>query len=184
MPVTRVIGIRKRHRSEESETLPAMDLADKVFRELPVSDAAKLLKIAPVIIDSGATLMETVEAMAKSPSAHVAAVVSGMGHLLGLVTLRQLADHIFFGVMPEVFYGDVTTDLDRSLDFGEMANVHNISDLMIDPVAVHASDTVGQAFRLMHMNNLSGLPIVDDNNHVVGFVGMLNLLELMLKTGQ
>lgn len=184
MPVTRVIGIHKRHRSEESETLPTMDLSDMVVRDLPVSDAAKLLNITPVIINSGATLMETVEAMATSPSAHVAAVVSRTGHLLGLVTLRQLADHIFFGVMPEVFYGDVTTDMDRSLDFGEMANVHNISDLMIEPVSVHASDTVGHAFRLMHKNNLTGLPIVDDNNHVVGFVGMLELLELMLKTGQ
>ncbi len=184
MPVTRVLGINKRPRSEESETLPALDLSDKVLRDTPVSEAAKLLKIDPVIVNSGATLMETVGAMSKSPSAHVAAVVSRTGHLLGLVTLRQLADHIFFGIMPEVFYGDVTTDMDRSLDFGEMSNVHNISDLMIDPVSVHASDTVGQAFRLMHMNNLSGLPIVDDNNHVIGFVGMLELLELILETSR
>ncbi len=184
MPVTRVLGINKRPRSEESETLPALDLSDKVLRDMPVSEAAKLLKIDPVIVNSGATLMETVGAMSKSPSAHVAAVVSRTGHLLGLVTLRQLADHIFFGIMPEVFYGDVTTDMDRSLDFGEMSNVHNISDLMIDPVSVLASDTVGQAFRLMHMNNLSGLPIVDDNNHVIGFVGMLELLELILETSR
>ncbi len=184
MPVTRVLGINKRPRSEESETLPALDLSDKVLRDMPVSEAAKLLKIDPVIVNSGATLMETVGAMSKSPSAHVAAVVSRTGHLLGLVTLRQLADHIFFGIMPEVFYGDVTTDMDRSLDFGEMSNVHNISDLMIDPVSVHASDTVGHAFRLMHMNTLSGLPIVDDNNHVIGFVGMLELLELILETSR
>jgi CBS domain-containing protein len=83
--------------------------------------------------------------------------------------------------MPEVFYGEVTTDMDRSLDFGEMANVHNVADLMIAPVAVHATDTVGQAFRLMHRHNLTGLPIVNETNHVVGFVGMLELLDLLLK---
>ena len=181
IPITRVLGLHKRPRTEESETIPVPDLAELAIREMPVSEAAKLLPIEPVVIDAGASLLEAVAAMSKSPSAHVAAVISSTGHLLGLVTLRNLADHIFFGIMPEVFYGEVTTDMDRSLDFGEMANVHNIADLMIDPVSVHASDTVGQAFRLMHMHNLSGLPIVDDNNHVVGFVGMLELLDLILK---
>ena len=181
IPVTRALGLHKRPRTEESETIPVPDLAELAIREMPVSEAAKLLAIEPVVVNSGASLLEAVAAMSKSPSAHVAAIISRTGHLLGLVTLRNLADHIFFGIMPEVFYGEVTTDMDRSLDFGEMANVHNIADLMIDPVSVHASDTVGQAFRLMHMHNLSGLPIVDDNNHVVGFVGMLELLDLILK---
>ncbi len=181
IPITRVLGLHKRPRTEEFETIPVPDLAELAIREMPVSEAAKLLSIEPVVVNSGASLLEAVAAMSKSPSAHVAAVISRTGHLLGLVTLRNLADHIFFGIMPEVFYGEVTTDMDRSLDFGEMANVHNIADLMIDPVSVHASDTVGQAFRLMHMHNLSGLPIVDDNNHVVGFVGMLELLDLILK---
>ncbi len=181
IPVTRALGLHKRPRTEESETIPVPDLAELAIREMPVSEAAKLLAIEPVVVNSGASLLEAVAAMSKSPSAHVAAIISRTGHLLGLVTLRNLADHIFFGIMPEVFYGEVTTDMDRSLDFGEMANVHNIADLMIDPVSVHASDTVGQAFRLMHTHDLSGLPIVDDNNHVVGFVGMLELLELVLK---
>jgi len=83
-----------------------------------------------------------------------------------------------------VFYGDVTVDVDRSLDFGEMANVHNISDLMSDPVAVHSSDTVGKAFMLMHKHNMTGLPVVDDNFHVVGFVGLLELLDLILEMNQ
>jgi CBS domain-containing protein len=151
---------------------------------MPVSEADKLLKIEPVIVHSGATLRETVKALSQSPSAHVAAVVSQTGHLLGLVTLRELADHIFFGIMPEIFYGEVSVDIDRSLDFGEMANVHNISDLMSDPVAVHHSDTVGDAFKLMHKHNLTGLPVVDDNFHVVGFVGLLELLELIPEMNQ
>jgi CBS domain-containing protein len=181
VPVNRAIGLQKRHRSEESETLPVPDFSELAIRDMPVSEAAKLLAIEPVIVPSGASLMEAIAAMSKSPSAHVAAVVSRTGHLLGLVTLRNLADHVFFSIMPEVFYGEVTTDMDRSLDFGEMANVHNVADLMIAPVAVHATDTVGQAFRLMHRHNLTGLPIVNETNHVVGFVGMLELLDLLLK---
>ncbi len=184
LPVTRALGLQKRHRSQESETLPVPDLSELAIREMPVSEAAAILNIAPVIIQSDANLLDAIEAMSQSPSAHVAAVVSQSGHLLGLVTLRSLADHIFFGIMPEVFYGEVTTDMDRSLDFGEMANVHNVADLMTEPVAVHAADTVGKAFGLMHRHDLTGLPIVDDSNHVVGFVGMLELLDLILKMKQ
>jgi CBS domain-containing protein/nitrogen regulatory protein PII len=184
VPVTRTVGISKRPRSEESETSPGRDVTDRFLRDMPVSEADKLLKIEPVIVHSGATLRETVKALSQSPSAHVAAVVSQTGHLLGLVTLRELADHIFFGIMPEIFYGEVSVDIDRSLDFGEMANVHNISDLMSDPVAVHHSDTVGDAFKLMHKHNLTGLPVVDDNFHVVGFVGLLELLELIPEMNQ
>ena len=178
--VSRAIGLQKRQRSVESETLPVPDLSDLAIRDMPVSEAAKLLNIAPVTVSAGATLLEAAAALNQSPSAHVAAVVSSTGHLLGLVTLRKLADHIFFGIMPEFFYGEINNDPDRSIDFGEMANVHNIADLMIEPVAAHASDTVGQAFQLMHKNDLSGLPLVDDNNHVIGFVGLLELLNLIL----
>lgn len=181
LPLTRAIGIRERQRSEESETLPAPDLEDLSVRDMPVSEAAKILNIQPVTVPSGASLMEAIAAMSQSPSAHVAAVISETGHLLGLVTLRNLADHVFFSITPEVFYSEVSTDMDRSLDFGEMANVHNISDLMIEPLSVHSTDTVKEAFRLMHQHDLTGLPIVDDNNHVVGFVGLLELLDLILK---
>jgi CBS domain-containing protein/nitrogen regulatory protein PII len=180
VPVSRTVGLHKRARAEESETVPAPSDSMIAIRDMPVSDAARLLKIEPAIVNAGGTLMDAVRALRESPSAHVAAVVSRTGHLLGLVTLRNLADHLFFGIMPEVFYGEVSSDLDRSLDFGEMANVHNISDIMIDPIAVHSSDTVGQAFRLMHKNDLTGLPIVDDNSHVVGFVGLVELLDLIL----
>ena len=184
IPVVRALGASKALQTKESETFHAPNLSELTIRDMPVREAAKLLPIDPVIVNVEATLIEVVRAMRKSPSAHVAAVVSNAGHLLGLVTLRRLADHLFFSIMPEVFYGEVASDLDKSLDFGEMANVHSVSDIMIDPVAVHASDTVGQAFRLMHKHNLTGLPIIDDNNHVVGFVGLVELLDLILKTHQ
>ena len=181
VPVSRTVGLSERKRSEASETLPATDVADTTIRGMSVAEAARLLHIDPVTVRSSATLLEVVEAMSKSPSALVAAVVSQTGHLLGLVTLQNLADHVFFGIMPEFFMGEVSSDINDSLDFGKMSNVHNISDIMIEPLAVHKDDTVEQAFKAMHAHRLAGLPIVDDNNHVVGFVGMLELLKLVLK---
>ena len=184
MPVNHVVGLHDRPRAETSETAPAPDPTDLTIRDMPVSEAIKLHARKPVIVHSGDSLLDAARAMIAKPQIHVAAVISSTGHLLGVVTLRKLADHIFFSITPEVFYSEVASNLDRSLDFGEMANVHNISDIMIDPIAVHANDTVGQAFRLMHKNDLTGLPVVDDNNHVVGYVGLNELLELMLQHAQ
>ena len=59
--------------------------------------------------------------------------------------------------------------------------MRSAKDFMIAPISVHADDPVRKAFRLMHENDLSGLPIVDDSNRVVDFVGLLELLELVLK---
>ena len=178
VPVRRAVGVRKRAHRQESETLPVADLADLTIRDTPLSQVIHIFDTPPVTLPTGASLLEAAQAFVQNPYAHVAAVVSQTGHLLGIVTLRQLADYLFFGIMPEVFYREVHTDIDHSLDFGKMANVHNVADLMIDPVAVHLSDTVGDAFALMHKYDLSGLPIIDENAHVVSCVSMQDLLNL------
>jgi len=184
MPVGRVVGLRKHQPRGESETLPAADLTDLTIRETPLSQVTHILNIPPVTIPTDATLTEAARAFVKSPYTHVAAVVSETGHLLGIVTLRQLADYFFFGIMPEVFYREVHTDIDMSLDFGKMANVHSIADMMMDPIAVRLDDTVGEAFAQMHEHDLSGLPVVDENAHVVGFIAMQDLLNLALTIRQ
>ncbi len=180
LPVKRAVGVHKRHRSLESETLPAADSTDVAIRETPLQQVRHLLNLPPITIPSDASLLDAVRFFTQSPCIQVAAVVSETGHLLGLITLRSLANHFFFGVMPEVFVGEISTDIDQSLDFGKMANIHNVADAMIDPVAAHLTDTVGQAFALMHKHDLSGLPIIDDNAHVIGFISMQDLLNLAL----
>ena len=36
----------------------------------------------------------------------------------------------------------------------------------------------------MHENELSGLPIVDDDNHVIAFLGLRELLALAISGGE
>ncbi len=180
VPVRRAIGIQKPSRNKPSETLPVTDQIDLSIRETPLEQVIHILNIQPVTIPAEASLLEAARAFVQNPYAQVAAVVSETDHLLGLITLRMLANYLFFGIMPEVFYGEITTDMDTSLDFGKMANVHTVADIMLDPVAIHLSDTVGEAFAIMHKYDISGLPLVDDHMHVVGFVTMQDLLNLAL----
>ncbi|NOX61907.1 MAG: CBS domain-containing protein [Chloroflexi bacterium] len=180
VPLGRVVGLCKTEAPEAPETAPVVSREDLVLRDLPVAEAAAMLHLEPVTVFADAPLSEVTRAMLRSPSAHVVAVVSETGHLVGIVTLRDLADKIFFGVMPELFFGEVH-DRDQAESFVQMAATRLARDCMIDPVAVHADDPISAAFRLMHEHRLPALPVVDDENRVVGVVSLLELLALTLR---
>lgn len=178
LPVSHTVGLFKRPQPAPV-TPPIVTDTDVQVRDMPIAQAAQLIESGQIVVPSNASLADIIKAMSKNPSTHVAAVVSRENHLIGLVTLRDLADRVFFGIMPELFFSEVS-DRTRAEEFGKMSTDRSASDFMIDPVAVHMDDPVSEAFRLMHTNNLSGLPVVDDNNHVVEFVGLMELLELVL----
>jgi CBS domain-containing protein len=50
------------------------------------------------------------------------------------------------------------------------------------PVYVTLDDTVKEVFVRMHVNNLEGLPIVNEEMRPVGYVGRLELLRVWLRT--
>lgn len=181
IPVGHTVGLYKR-KKPPLETEPFVSDLDVRIRDMPVKQAADLIKSDIVTIPANASMFEVVNAMKENPSTHVAAVVSREEHLLGLVTLRSLADHVFFSIMPELFFSEVF-DQERAEEFGRMSGVRSVSDCMMPPVAVRASDPVREAFRIMHENQLSGLPIVDGDNHVIGCLGLLELLTLVIMEG-
>lgn len=179
-PLSRVVGLRKVKAPESPDAAPIVSREDLVLRDLPVSTAVSMLRLQPVTVLTDAPLREVTRAMLRSPSAHVVAVVSETGHLVGIVTLRDLADKVFFGVMPELFFGEVH-DRDQAETFVQMAATRAACDCMVEPVAVHANDPISAAFRLMHEHRLPALPVVDDENRVVGMLSLLELLALTLR---
>lgn len=44
------------------------------------------------------------------------------------------------------------------------------SGLIIDPITLHDDATIGDALKLMKENKIGGIPIVDNNNHLVGIL--------------
>ena len=44
------------------------------------------------------------------------------------------------------------------------------SGMIFDPVTITPDQTVGDALRMMQENHIGGIPVVDDNNHLVGIV--------------
>jgi IMP dehydrogenase len=54
-------------------------------------------------------------------------------------------------------------------------------DAMQEPVWVKRDETVKDAFKRMHDYHLSGLPVVDDRYHVVGYINLLELMAACLR---
>jgi CBS domain-containing protein len=99
----------------------------------------------------------------------------------GLLSLRQLADDVFYRIMPEEFFSDVT-DLEHLMQFAEMSKMRTAKDAMQKPVWVKQGETVKDAFKRMHEYQLTGLPVVDDRYHVVGYINLLQLLFMCLES--
>ena len=111
---------------------------------------------------------------------HVASVVAEDGRLVGLLSLHTLADDLFFHILPEEFIAE-STDIEKMMAFAEKTRILTAGDAMIPPVWVKHGETVKNAFKRMHENGLSGLPVVDDHYHVIEYINLLELLALCLE---
>ena len=181
LPVAQARGLRKIRSARPREALPpAVRPNWKVQRDTLVEEVAAILDLEPTIVGPDTSLDGVARAMLAHPSVHVACVVAEDGRLVGLLSLRSLADDFFFHIMPEEFMSEVT-DLEQVMQFAEKSRLRTAADAMQEPVWVKQGETVKNAFKRMHEHDLSGMPVVDDRYHVVGYINLLELLAICLE---
>lgn len=181
LPVSQTKGLRKVEQKPLQQELPPAVRPDwLVLRDTPVEEAAVILDLKPTVVSPDTPLDEVADAMLTHPNVHVACVVAEDGRLVGLLGLRALADDIFFHIMPEEFLSEIS-DLDKVMQFAGKSAMRSASDAMEEPVWVKRGETVREAFKRMHEHKLSGLPVVDEQYHVVGYINLLELLAICLK---
>ena len=184
MPVSQVKGLHKVLPKPAEELLPPAVYPDwMAIRDKPVEEAVAILNLEPTIVRPDTPLDETARLMQTHPNVHVACVVADDGRLIGLLGLRALADDIFFHIMPEEFLREIH-DLEEAMEFAERTRMRTASDAMRDPVWVKKGETVKNAFERMHEHRLSGLPVVDDRYHVVGYINLLELITLCCESDE
>jgi CBS domain-containing protein len=99
------------------------------------------------------------------------------GRLVGLISLKTLADDLFFHILPEEFIAEIT-DIEKTLSFADKTRILTAEDAMSSPVWVKCGETVKDAFKRIHDNDLPGLPVVNDTYHVIGYINLLELISL------
>lgn len=183
LPVAQTRGLLKVQPEEPLQELPPAVRTDwMVRRDTPVEVVLDILDLEPTIVRPDTPLDEVARAMMDHCQVHVACVVAKDDRLVGLIGLRRLADDLFFHIIPEEFLSEVT-DLEEAMQYADKSRMRTAADAMQEPVWVKPEDTVKDAFRRMHDNRLSGLPVVDDRYRIVGYINLLELMAACLRQG-
>ncbi len=180
LPVARTLGLRKWTTAARAEETPRLQPPPtRVERTHTVADLMDVLDLTPVIVRADASLEEIVTAMLQEPDVFVAAVVNEERRLVGVIDTITLADAFLLTVFPEEFLGELS-DLSEVEEFARRTQMRQASDIMREPISVQMTDTVQQAFHVLHKHKLPGVPVVDEHYHVVGYVNLLELMSLCL----
>lgn len=186
LPVHQALGLRKRGEREEEvwpgpeeEEVPA--LPKDMLRGQTVADLMKVLDLRPVVVPTNASLEEVITAMLAEPDVVVACVVNEEQRLVGLIDTVTLADAFFLTIFPEEYLSELS-ELQEVEEFARRTAMREASDIMHEPVWVKVTDVVEEAFHLMHKHKLTGIPVVDDRYRVVGYINLLELMGLCVRT--
>ena len=134
----------------------------------------------PCVVEEGADLVRICEQLGGTPGVDVVAVVDDTRRLSGIIPVRLLLDELFLHVAPEDFLADLRA-MEGVEEFGKLSRARSARDLMQPAVYVTMDESVREAFGRMHERRLEGLPIVDKDMQVVGYLSRLQLIQLWLQ---
>jgi len=149
---------------------------EAITQATPVGEVDELLRGSdPVIVRAEDSLHRLAELAVEQPSCRVLSVIDDQERLVGLVPVRVLVNDIFLKIVPEEFLGEIA-DVEAALKYAGHIQARTAGDIMLAPVSVRREETVRDAFEKMHHARLNGLPIVDADGHVAGYLDQLELL--------
>lgn len=152
-------------------------------RRTTVEECDRLSVIGPNLVRLNHSLVQIVESIEQLPQTQIIAVVDEAGKLQGIIPISQIVDDIFLEICPEEFLADIN-DLGDAEDYAlktRLSNVLTAGEMMRPPVFVRPQDTIVQAFRKMHKSDLRGIPIVDGNMVVTGYLDWFEIMSAWLK---
>ena len=159
-----------------SNALPNQHL---ITRDTTAATVSKILPITPVVVQQDEDLQNVAQMTVQHPRVHVTCVVDGRQRLVGLLTLQNLANDLLLDADPEEFLSEIH-DLAHTLEFAKFSATRTAGDAMTPAISINETDTVKQAFHLMHHHQLTGIPVVNGQGQVTGYI---NLLELLVTYG-
>ncbi len=152
-----------------------------VTQGTPIADADALLSIGPIVVRGDESLHGIAETAVTNTGCRVIAVVDDASRLTGVIPVRVLVNDIFLKVVPEEFLGEIK-DIDAAMKYAAHLGARTAADIQLPPVSVRADETLRDAFNRMHDAKLNGLPIVDEDDKVVGYLDQLEILLVWVRS--
>lgn len=145
----------------------------------PVSRLQEQLGLEATVVPEEAPLLEVARRLVAVPNIRTVCVVDSGDHLVGLIAAHDLGEEIFFHLIPEEFLREVA-ELEDVVQFVEHARVRVARDAMKPPAWVRQEHTLREVFKRMHLAGVDGLPVVDEELRITGFLNLPELLRLWL----
>ena len=160
----------------------AQPTPESITQSTPISEAHRLMaRTDPVIVRATDSLHDLAELAVQNSQCRVLSVVDEKQRLIGLVPVRLLVNDIFLKIVPEEFLGEIL-DLEGALKYASHIGARTADDIQLPPVSVRREETLRDAFSRMHDAKLNGLPIIDDDRRVVGYVDQLEMLLVWVRS--
>jgi CBS domain-containing protein len=167
-------------RDEKGEERSRREEADLIAQHTSVRDVLGMAAVEPCVVEADAGLLHICEQLGEAPGVHTVAVVDKTGRLTGIIPISLLLDALFLHVAPEEFLADLRL-MEGVEEFGKLSRTRSARDLMQPAVYVTMGDSVREAFSRMHERRLDGLPVVDGEMRVVGYLDRLQLIRIWLR---
>lgn len=152
-------------------------------RNTPVSEILPLLNLHPTIVKMNTPLLNVLTLLLANPRVPAACVVNNEDRLMGVIPIKALADVMMIPVMPEAYIND-PDEYEKALQYAQITKQHIAAGVMKDPIFMQEEDTLAKVFQKMREYNLSGLPVVDKNYHITGFITLLGLMAVCFPAGE
>ena len=162
---------------------PSEEEADTITRETSVGEAMGRVGIPACVVNEDNDLLVAAESMVSCRGAQTVAVVDDQGRLVGVIPMRLLVAELYLRVAPEEFLLGMRA-FENIEEFGKISRAQTAGELMQPPVYVTAEDSARDAFVKMHETDLVGLPVVDEEMRVIGYLDRLQLMRLWLEKHQ
>jgi len=133
-----------------------------------------LISREPIIVREEASVYETVQQVIDARHARSAFVVDEQGKLVGIVTLKDLVEHIF----AHRYFRDKKVN-GSTFEIVHSENAINLAEA--DPDCVTPEDPLEEAVQKMIEHGLQELPVVDEVGNVIGDLNLLELLAVWLE---
>ena len=154
---------------------------ERVIRKMLVGFAERLYSMEPCVVNENASLVQMVKAVSARPGPQVVAVVDSERRLKGTISRLALAEEVLVRVMAEELLFEVA-DARRAMVFAHSSRAQLAKEIMGPPASVRRENTLREAFAKMHRHHLDGLPIVEEDGRVVGYLDVSALLLAWLST--
>lgn len=146
-------------------------------RRHKISQIMRTSEDRPIVVRMDQPLKEVLNSFAENPDDCIACVENREGRLMGIIHSQQLAEMMFIPVIPEEYIDD-PEGYDQAVKYADPNNLQVAAEIMNDPVFVYPDDSLEHAFSVMRDNNIPGIPVVDKNYRVKGFVTLVDLLKV------